>query len=276
MGRVEGKVALITGAARGQGRSHAVRLAEEGADIVAIDICKQIASAPYAMSEPDDLQETEALITKLGRRVIPIEADVRDQSALDDAAQRAVDEFGRLDIVCANAGITSHDLGWKLTDEQWDDVIAVNLTGVWRTTRACIPHMIELGNGGSIIMTSSLGGVKGLLNHAHYCVTKHGVIGLARTLANELADHAIRVNAILPTAVDTPMIQNPHEYELFMPDKQDPTREDVMPAFASLNALSVPWVDARDVSNAVLWLASDESRYVTGISLPVDAGAAGK
>jgi SDR family mycofactocin-dependent oxidoreductase len=271
-GRVQGKVALITGAARSQGRSHAVRLAEEGADIIAIDVCEQIDSVPYPLSSSSDLAETARLVEALDRRCLTVQADVRDGAALQEAVARGIAEFGRLDIVCANAGIWSANRTWELTQEQWDDMIGVNLTGVWQTVKAAVPAMLQAGNGGSIIMTSSNGGVVGFENLAHYVAAKHGIVGLCRTLANEVGRYGIRVNNIQPTAVNTNMIHHKGVYNLFFPGVEEPTEQQFMDAYRPLNILPVPYIEPRDVSNAVLWLASDEAQYVTGISLPVDAG----
>ncbi|GCE42187.1 mycofactocin-coupled SDR family oxidoreductase [Rhodococcus sp. USK10] len=272
MSRVDGKVAFITGAARSQGRSHAVRLAEEGADIIAVDICQQIDTVPYPLSTEEDLAETARLVEKHGRRIVTVQADVRDADAMKKAVQAGLDEFGHIDIVSANAGIWSSNRTWELTQEQWDDMIGVNLTGVWQAIKAVVPSMIEAGNGGSIIITSSNGGVAGFENLAHYVAAKHGVVGLTRTLANELGRHNIRVNNIQPTAVNTNMIHHDGVYQLFFPGDPNPSREQFASAFQSLNSMPVPWVEPLDVSNAVLWLASDEARFVTGVSLPVDAG----
>jgi SDR family mycofactocin-dependent oxidoreductase len=272
VGRVEGKVALVTGAARSQGRSHAVRLAEEGADIIAVDVCHQIDTVPYPLASSEDLAETARMVEKLDRRIVTVEADVREADAMQAAVARGVEQFGRLDIVCANAGIWSVNKTWELTQEQWDDMIGVNLTGVWQTVKAAVPAMLEAGNGGSIIITSSNGGVMGFENLAHYVSAKHAVVGLCRTLCNELGRHNIRVNNIQPTAVNTNMIHHQGVYNLFFPSEENPSKEQFAFAFRSLNVLPVPWVEPVDISNAVLWLASDEARYVTGISLPVDAG----
>ena len=270
-GRVEGKVAFITGAARGQGRSHAIRLAEEGADIIAVDLCQQVDSVPYAMSTPDDLAQTVKEVESLDRRIVATQADVRDLGALQRAVADGVAELGRLDIVAANAGIfsfTTEELG----EQMWRDMIDINLTGVWHTAKACVPHLVEGGRGGSIVMTSSTAGLKGFPNFAHYVAAKHGVVGLMRTLAIELAPHMIRVNSVHPTSVNTDMIQNDATYRLFAPDLPHPTREQVGERFGAMNALPIDWVEARDISNAVLFLASDEARYITGVTLPVDAG----
>jgi (+)-trans-carveol dehydrogenase len=272
MGRVEGKVAFITGAARGQGRSHAVRLAEEGADIIAVDICGQIDTVPAAMATPDDLDETVSLVKALDRRIVAAQADVRDYAQLDGVLADGVAELGRLDIVCANAGIYSLGQLADLTEEAWQDTIDVNLTGEWHTCKAAIPHLIAGGRGGSMILISSSIGLRAIANLGHYGSAKHGVVGLMRTLALELAPHSIRVNSIHPGCVDTLMIQNPSMYSLLMPDVEAPTRDQVSAVYQSLNALPVPWAEPRDISNAVLFLASDEARYVTGVALPVDAG----
>jgi (+)-trans-carveol dehydrogenase len=268
---VEGKVAFVTGAARGQGRSHALRLAEEGADIIAVDIAGQIDSVPYKMSTPEDLAQTVKAVEALDRRIVATQADVRDYGALKGALDAGVAELGRLDIVCANAGIFSFTTG-ELDEQAWRDMIDVNLTGVWHTTKAAVPHLIEGGRGGSMILTSSTAGLKGFPNFAHYVSAKHGVVGLMRTLALELAPHMIRVNSVHPTSVNTDMIQNDATYRLFAPDLENPTGEQVAPRFGEMNALPINWVEPVDISNAVLFLASDEARYITGVTLPVDAG----
>jgi SDR family mycofactocin-dependent oxidoreductase len=275
MGRVEGKVAFITGAARGQGRSHAIRLAQEGADIIAVDLVRQVDSVPYPMSTPDDLAETVKEVEALDRRIIATEADVRDYGALKKALDDGVAELGGLDIVSANAGITSYGRAEELPEKTWQDVIDTNLTGVWHAAKAAIPHIRAGGRGGSIILTSSTAGLKALLNSSHYVAAKHGVVGLMRTLALELAPDMIRVNSVHPTTVNTDMIQNPATYALFAPDlaEKDRTKERLTERFTALNALPIPWVEPVDISNAVLSLASDESRYVTGVTLPVDAGS---
>jgi SDR family mycofactocin-dependent oxidoreductase len=270
MGRVDGKVALVTGAARGQGRSHALRLAEEGAEIVALDICEQIATVPYGMARPEDLEETVREVEKLDRRIVARQADVRDSAQLADVVKEGLSEFGHIDIVCANAGIFSTATAAEMTDDIWEDMIAVNLSGVFRTVRAALPSMIENAGGGSVILTSSTAGVRGFPNFAHYTAAKHGVVGLMRSLVNEVSPHYVRVNTVHPTSVDTDMIHNEIMYRLFDPD--NPTREAFAEKYRTLNALPVPWVEPVDVSNAVVWLASDEARYVTGTTLYVDAG----
>jgi SDR family mycofactocin-dependent oxidoreductase len=272
-GRVAGKVAFITGAARGQGRSHAIRLAQEGADIIAVDLTGQIDTVPYPMSTPDDLAQTVKEIEALDRRIVATQADVRDYGAVKAALDAGVAELGRLDIVSANAGIFSFGTMEELDEQHWQDMIDVNLTGVWHAAKAAIPHLRAAG-GGSIILTSSTAGLQALPNTGHYNSAKHGVVGLMRTLALELAADMIRVNSVHPTAVDTDMIQNSATYELFASDlpEAERTRENLAPRFQGLNVLPIPWVEPIDISNAVLWLASDESRYVTGVTLPIDAG----
>ncbi|MFJ9173977.1 mycofactocin-coupled SDR family oxidoreductase [Streptomyces sp. NPDC102360] len=273
-GRVEGKVAFITGAARGQGRSHAVRLAEEGADIIAVDICKPLDGVSFAMSTPEDLQETVSQVEKLGRRIVAAEADVRDHDALKGAVDDGVRQLGRLDIVCANAGIGSTGGRMHEMDEKtWRDTIDINLTGVWQTAKVSIPHLIAGGRGGSIILTSSVGGLRGHANIGHYIAAKHGVVGLMRTLAWELGEHNIRVNSLHPSQVNTPMVMHEGTYKMFRPDLENPTVDDFAEASQVMHLLPVPWVEARDVSNAVLYLASDEGRYVTGSTQTIDAGA---
>jgi SDR family mycofactocin-dependent oxidoreductase len=274
-GRLEGKVAFITGAARGQGRSHALKFASEGADIIAIDICENIDTVTpfYPLATEEELAETVRQVEALGRRIIATKTDVRDLAAVQDAVDKGVAALGRIDVVVANAGIATYGKAWELTHEQWQDMIDVNLTGVFHTAKAAIPALIDAGNGGSIIFTSSIGGLKGIQHVAHYVSAKHGIVGLMRTLANELGPYQIRVNTVHPTNVDTIMIQNPGTYAMFSPDDPEPTREKAMPGFMSLNTLPVPWVEAEDISNAILFLASDEARFITGVALPVDAGA---
>jgi SDR family mycofactocin-dependent oxidoreductase len=274
-GRVEGKVAFITGAARGQGRSHAIRLAQEGADIIAVDLCGQIDSIPYPMGTADDLAETVAEVEALDRRIVGAQADTRDYDALKQALDDGVAQLGRLDIVSANAGITGFGALVDLSDEAWRDMLDVNLTGVWHTAKAAVPHLIAGQRGGSIVMTGSGAGLKAYPYCGHYVASKHGLVGLMRTLALELAPQSIRVNAIMPTTVDTPMIQNEAFYHFFRPDLEHPTAND-LDALLEVNALPIKWVDPIDISNALVFLASDEARYITGVPLPVDAGCGTK
>ncbi len=274
MGLLEGKVAFVTGAARGQGRSHARRLAQEGADIIAIDACRTQDWLTYDLATETDLAQTVKEVEALDRRIIATRADVRDLAAVQAAVADGVAALGgRLDIVCANAAIISAPMPtWEIDLGQWRELLDVNLTGVFITLKAAIPHMIAAGNGGSIALTSSGAALISGAGLGDYKVTKAGVLSLTRTLACELAGHFIRVNAICPTAVDTPMIQNESLYRSFRPDLESPGREDVKAGFQTMNLLPIPWVDPVDISNAIVWLASDAARYVTGITLPVDAG----
>jgi SDR family mycofactocin-dependent oxidoreductase len=275
MGKLDGKVAFITGAARGQGRSHAVRLAQEGADIIAVDLCAPVATVGYPMATADDLAETVRQVEALDRRIVATQADVRDTAALRAAVDDGVAQLGRLDIVLANAGIASFAPVEELTDEMWDDMIDINLTGVFKTVRAAVPHLRAHGGGGAIVLTSSTAGIKGLGNLAHYVAAKHGVVGLVKTLANELAPDMIRVNSVHPTSVSTDMIHNEQTYGNMAPDRSpsEVTADDVAPLFQGLNAMPIPWVESVDISNAIVWLVSDDARYVTGVQLPIDAGS---
>lgn len=278
MGLLDGTVAFITGVARGQGRSHAVRLAEEGADIIGIDALHDYDTMAYAMGTPADLDETTRLVEQTGQRMIAMVTDVRDRAGVTEAVRAGVAELGRLDIVCVNAGISQPGGPlWQQSSAEWDDVIAVNLTGAFNTLAAVVPAMLEAGNGGSIIVTSSGAGLKSFQNLAAYNASKFGVIGLARTLANELATEQIRVNVICPGTVGTPMVTaNESQFPLFRPDLDNPTLEDCKPAFASMMPMGLPWVEAQDISHAVVFLASDHARYITGICLPVDQGSNNK
>jgi SDR family mycofactocin-dependent oxidoreductase len=268
MGKLDGKVALVSGAARGQGREHAIRLAGEGAEIIAVDACAQVEGVLYPMSTPADLDETVKEVESLDRRIVARQADVRDYAQLEGAVAEGIAELGRIDIVVANAGICTFAPVWELSPEMWREMIDVNLTGVFHTVRAALPTMVEQGQGGSIVLISSAAGLAAFPNLAHYVSAKHGVTGLTRSLAVELAPQRIRANSIHPTMVDTPMIQN----EPFWALVGATDRAGAAAPFQSLNALPVPWVEASDISSAVLWLASDDSRYVTGVALPVDAG----
>lgn len=274
-GRVAGKVAFVTGAARGQGRSHAVRLAEEGADIIAVDICGPITpDAQIAPSSPDDLAKTADLVKGLNRRIVTAEVDVRDFDALTAAVDSGVEQLGRLDIIVANAGIGNGGQTLdKTAQDDWDDMIGINLSGVWKTVKAAVPHLISGGQGGSIVLTSSVGGLKAYPNTGHYIAAKHGVIGLMRTFAVELGQHFIRVNAVCPTNVNTPMFMNEGTMRLFRPDLENPGPDDMKVVAQMMHVLPIGWVEPVDISNAVLFLASDEARYVTGLPVTVDAGS---
>jgi len=273
MGRLDGKVALVTGAARGQGRSHAVRLAQEGADLVLVDVPSPVDWLSYPLGTSDELAATAKEIQALGRRALPYEADVRDGGALRSVVSDAVAALGRLDVVVANAGIgpTGHPF-WEIPEQEWQDMIDVNLGGVWRTVSAAVPAMLAAAAGGSIIVTSSAAALRGASNVAAYAAAKVGAVALVQTMARELARHYIRVNAIAPSSVATPMIHNDATYRLFASGLEHPTQEDVIPAFRRLNLIPEPWLDVADISNAVAFLASDEARYITGVTLPVDLG----
>ncbi|HEY6623392.1 MAG TPA: mycofactocin-coupled SDR family oxidoreductase [Acidimicrobiales bacterium] len=271
--RVAGKVALVTGAARGQGRSHAVRLAAEGADIIALDIATPIDVVSYPGATPDDLAETVRQVEAVGRRIMGRPVDVRQRAALAEAVADGIAQFGRLDIVVPNAGICPPGAPfWQISQEEWATVLDINLTGVWNTVSAAVPPMIEMGRGGSVVLTSSSSAIKSPPNLADYSASKHGVIGLMETMAVELGSHYIRVNAICPGSVDTVMIQNDAMYRFVRPELEHPSREDTADVFRSMNPIPEPWVAPLDVSNAVVWLASDEARFVTGVTLPVDLG----
>lgn len=268
-GRMAGKVALITGGARGQGRSHAVRLAEEGADVVVTDVCHDIsAELPYSLASKDELEETAELVRQTGRRCLSVQADVRSIAEMRAAVDATREEFGRLDTVVANAGVMSIGAAWELTDEAWDVTIDVNLKGPWNTVRAAAPWMIAQGRGGSIVITSSAAGIRGHVPYAHYVASKHGVVGLMKALSNELAPHRIRVNTVHPTGVSDTGIT------VGVPIEELAAREPLF-ALVAMNPLA-PYVEPRDISNAVLFLASDEARYVTGLQFTVDAGSTNK
>ena len=273
MNELTGKVALVTGAARGQGRSHAVRFAREGADVTVLDLAAPVATVGYDMPNSDDLMETGALIEREGRKALVKRADVRDQEALAAAVNDTIAEFGRLDVVVANAGIAPlYGPSWELSQEQWQDVIDINLTGVWQTIKASVPAMIAAGNGGSIVVISSTAGTHAYPGIAHYSAAKHGLVGLMRSVAQEVAEFSIRVNSVHPGGVDTQMMMNERLYRTMRPDLENPGKADIAEAIGQLTLLPVPWVEVEDVTNAVLWLASDASRYVTGVVLPVDGG----
>lgn len=266
MGKLDGTVAVITGGGRGQGRAHARRLACEGADIVVCDITEQVASVPFATGRPGDLEATVKEVEDLDRRCLAVPADVRDTAGMQRLADTAMSEFGRTDFLLANAGILSlSDATWELTDEQWDDMIDINLTGVFKACRAVVPNIRSGGRGGSIVITSSIAGLKGVAGCTHYTAAKHGIVGLMRTLARELAPERIRVNTIHPTGVDSPMSNNDFFPAWLGENKElgDAMRGNLMPVDA---------MPMDDVSAVVAWLCSEESKWVTGVTLPVDAG----
>jgi SDR family mycofactocin-dependent oxidoreductase len=276
MGRVQGKVAFITGAARGQGRSHAVRLAEEGADIIAVDVCHDIDTIGYPMATPDDLKETARLVEAQDRRIVTVQADVRERSELRSAIERGIAELGKLDIVVAQAGIAGQKSSEPL--QAWTDVFDTNMIGVVNAIHAALPH---LQAGASIIATGSTAAYMQTLpmqkvgtdsGGIAYMVAKRMLSSYVHDLARELAPRSIRANVVHPTNVNTDMLQSDPMYRSFRPDLENPTREDATPAFHVQQAMPVPWVEPVDISNAVLFLASDEARYVTGMQMRVDAG----
>jgi SDR family mycofactocin-dependent oxidoreductase len=273
-GLVAGKVALITGAARGQGRAHAVRLAEQGADIIAVDVCQPIETIPYDGATEADLAETVRLVETFDRRVEARQVDVRDFGALKAAVDEGVLALGQLDIVVANAGVMGLLLkAWELSEQDWDVTIGVNLTGVWHTVKAAIPHMIAQGTGGSVIITSSMAGLRGIANCANYSATKHGLVGLSRTLAKDAGEYGIRVNTVHPGSIPTKLLLHETMYRVFRPDLDEPKLEDCTDAFNGLNILPGTFQQPEDVANAVLWLASDLSRMTTGATLTADGGS---
>lgn len=271
-GRLAGKTALITGAARGIGRAQALRYAEEGAAVVLVDRCAPVEHSTTPGARPEDLAETVALVERAGGRALAVQADVRDQAGLDAAAARGVAEFGGLDLVCATAGISSAGPAVELSEDYWQTMIDVNLSGVWRTCKATIPHLIDGGRGGSIVLVSSIAGLRGLVSVGHYTAAKTGVVGLMRTLASELAGHRIRVNTVHPANTRTDMIVNDGTMRSFCPGVESPTMAQFEAGTASMHLLPVPMLEPVDIANASLFLASDEARYITGVTLPVDAG----
>ncbi|HVV08453.1 mycofactocin-coupled SDR family oxidoreductase [Amycolatopsis sp.] len=272
MGKIDGKVAFITGAARGQGRSHAVRLAREGADIIAVDTTAKVDSVPYSLATAEDLAETVRQVEETGRRIVAREADVRDSAALADAVAEGVGKLGRLDIVLANAGISSPAPTLEMSDETWQDMIDINLTGVWKSLKASVPHVIKGGRGGAVVITSSLAAIYANPNTAHYSAAKAGLVMLMKVLAKELAPHSIRVNTVHPTTVATDMILNDATYRLFRPDLESPTRAEFEEAARTLNRLPVAVLEPADITNAILYLVSDDAKYVTGTTQVIDAG----
>ena len=274
---LQGRVAYVTGAARGQGRAYAVRLAREGADLVISDICAPVSdSVPYVASTPEDLQETVRLIEAEGRKVLARQVDNRDDAAVRALVADAIEQFGRLDVVVANAGILSWGRLWELTDEQWNSVIDTNLTGTWRTLRAAIPAMIDAGNGGSIIIVSSAAGVKATPGNGHYAASKHGLTALTNTLAMELGEYSIRVNSIHPYSIATPMIENdammkifgahPSYLNAFAPMPYQPLDKD------SKKAKRQDFMSAEESAEVVVWLAGDNSGVLSGSQIAIDRG----
>jgi SDR family mycofactocin-dependent oxidoreductase len=271
MKRLEGKVALVTGAARGQGRAHATTLAREGADIIALDISEQIDTVQFPLATAEDLAETAAQVEQLDRRILAEDADVRSQEDMDRVVAKGLAEFGQIDIVIANAGIWSIRPFWELSDAEWQDMIDVNLTGVWRTVKAVTPHLIERRSG-SIVMTGSTNAIMPGYDYAHYTASKHGVLGLMKTVALELARFGIRCNAVCPGTTDSPMINNQMMYDMIA-GREGGTREDLLAGATAYHALDgVTAIPPQAIADAALWLSSDEAANVTGITVPVDAG----
>lgn len=267
-GSLQGRVAFITGAARAQGRAHAVRLAAAGADIIALDICAPASSTvTYTPATPEDLNETVRLVEAEGRKVLAREVDIRDDAALRQLVADGVEQFGRLDILVANAGVLSWGRVWELTDEQWDTVIGINLTGTWRTLRAVVPAMIEAGNGGSIVVVSSSAGIKATPGNGHYSASKHGLTALTNTLALELGEYDIRVNSIHPYSIDTPMIEPEAMMEIFA------RHPSFVHSFPPMPLQPNGFMSPDEVADVVVWLAGDGAGTVTGAQIPVDKGA---
>ncbi|GEL21185.1 putative NAD-dependent oxidoreductase [Pseudonocardia sulfidoxydans NBRC 16205] len=271
MGMLEGKVAFITGGARGQGRAHAITCAREGADVVIVDVVSDVVDTTYGLATADDHAETAKLVREHGRRVVDVEADVRDQAALDAAVARAVDELGHIDIVIANAGIHAFAPFWELTEEQWDAMIGINLTGVWKTIKAATPHLIERGSG-SIVVTASVNGLEATANFTHYVAAKHGVIGLAKNIALELAPHGIRCNSISPGATLTAMTDNQVFYDWFA-GHEGGTRDDLIAGGHHYGAVKgTSFIDPQAMADTALYLNSDLAANVTGQNIAVDNG----
>ncbi|MGB3411109.1 MAG: mycofactocin-coupled SDR family oxidoreductase [Microthrixaceae bacterium] len=271
--RYDGKVVFITGAARGQGREHAVRFAAEGARIIGVDICEDIPTCPYPLATKADLDETVRLVEAAGGSMHAEKADVRDLPRLREVVNTGYERFGRLDVIVANAGTYSPNPTQYLTSEQWDDTIGVNLTGVFNTVRSSMRKLINQNEGGAIAITSSTAGLRGFYGSPAYNAAKHGLVGFMRSLALELAPNQIRVNTIHPTSVGTPMILNDTFPRLVRMDLENPTYDDAADFLRPQQPMNVPWLEAGDISDALLWICSDEARYVTGVTLPVDAGA---
>lgn len=277
MGKLTGKVAFITGTARGQGRAHAVKLASEGADIIAVDRCANVDTAGYDMATEADLAETVRLVEEQGRSIAASVADTRDLDALQKAVDAGVERFGRLDIVIANAGIAaSPTMSWDLSAEAFREMIDINVTGVWLTTKVGIPHILAGNRGGSVVLVSSMAGMRGIPGIVHYSSAKHAVRGMAASIANEVGWAGIRVNSIHPGNVRTTMIDNEPMIRGFRPDLQNPVLEDTAPVMAKLNLLPEPWVEVEAIADAVLYLVSDTGRAITGIAMPIDLGAVDK
>jgi SDR family mycofactocin-dependent oxidoreductase len=268
---LDGKVALITGGSRGQGRAHALTCAREGADVIIVDIADQLTTVPYKMARQDDLDETAKQVEALDRRILALKGDVRDQGQLDAAVAQGIAEFGQIDILIANAGIWTMAPFWELTEDQWEEMIGVNLTGVWKSAKAVAPHMIER-QAGSIVITSSTNGIEPGLNYAHYVAAKHGVIGLMKNIALELAPYGIRCNSINPGAIRTPMTDHQGAWDMFA-GHPGGTEEDLIEGGYHFTALKgTSFMDPQVIADTALYLNSDLAAKVTGVTIPVDAG----
>ena len=272
MGKLDGKVAFITGAGRGQGRSHAVRFAREGADIIAVDTTDTVDTVPYPLATAEDLAETARLVEATGQRVIARTADVRDYATQATVVREGVESLGRLDIVVANAGISSPAPTLEMSETAWQDMIDINLTGAWKSLKASVPHVIDGGRGGSVVITSSLASTRPNENMAHYAASKAGLVMLMKVMARELAPHSIRVNTVHPTTVATDMVLNEATYRLFRPDLENPGRVDWEVAARKMNRLPIAALEADDITDTVLHLVSDATKFVTGTENVVDAG----
>ncbi|MEU0495421.1 mycofactocin-coupled SDR family oxidoreductase [Mycobacterium sp. NPDC006124] len=272
MGQLNGKVAFITGVARGQGRSHALTLAREGARIIGLDLCAKPTTTAYPGATEEDLHETVRLVEELGGEIFVDVADTRDFEQVRDVFDRGLARFGRIDVVVPNAGICSGAKTWDISPGDWREMVDINLNGVFHTVKAAIPQLISQGDGGSIVFIGSTEALKGAENISSYAASKHGVTGLMTSLARELGRHGIRVNSVNPTCVDTHMINNDFVYGLFRPDLERPTRDDVIGTFEGTHLLPVPWIEPRDVSAAILYLVTEPGRYITATTLVVDAG----
>ncbi|MBJ7384671.1 MAG: mycofactocin-coupled SDR family oxidoreductase [Mycolicibacterium sp.] len=272
MGQLDGKVAFITGVARGQGRSHALALAREGADIIGLDLCSKPSTTAYVGATREDLEETARMVKEAGGQLHAEVADTRDYDQVKAVFDRGIDRFGRVDIVIPNAGICSGAKTWEISPQDWREMIDINLNGVFHTVKAAVPTLISQGDGGSIVFIGSTEALKGAENISSYAASKHGVTGLMTSLARELGQYRIRVNSVNPTCVDTHMINNDFVYGLFRPDLDKPTREDVIETFSGTHLLPVPWIEPRDVSSAILYLVTEPGRYITATSMVIDAG----
>jgi SDR family mycofactocin-dependent oxidoreductase len=270
---LEGSVALVTGAARGMGRSHCLKLASDGADIVALDVGISSSSSHLAPASKGELEETVELVRKVGRRALAFYADVRSQAEMDAAVAAALSRFEGVDIVVANAGVLHIGMSWRLSEEEWREAIDVNLTGVWHTFKAVLPSMLERKRGGCIVVISSVAGIKTYPGISAYVAAKHGASALALAVASEVGAEGIRVNVLAPTSTDTEMQTGDAARARLRPDLANPTRENVAEVLAQAHLLRTPWLETQDVSNALAWLCSPAARYVTGAVLPIDAGA---